>query len=88
MCVLRELRNRDIYSLNRIIDLVKFLNGITEIKHRFIKQFIIPSTETLVIGTFNPESIENTADFFYGMPRIFLGVLNPRAFNKDTVNPN
>lgn len=63
----------------------KFLKSMNRIKHRFINHCISPSTETLVIGTFNPETIENTADFFYGRPRNFLWVLIPRAFNIDSL---
>lgn len=58
---------------------------MTKIKHRFQNHNINPLTETLIIGTFNPDTKENTADFFYGRPRNFLWVLIPRAFNKDSL---
>jgi hypothetical protein len=47
---------------------------MTNIKHRFLNHNINPLTETLIIGIFNPDTKENTADFFYGRQRIFLRV--------------
>ncbi|MDD2793695.1 MAG: hypothetical protein PHD73_10995 [Sediminibacterium sp.] len=55
---------------------------MTRIKHRFTDHKINPKTEILVIGTFNPETKANTADFFYGRQRNFLWVLIPAAFNE------
>ena len=34
------------------------------IKHKFIAHQIQPDTKTLIIGTFNPDSPDNEADFF------------------------
>jgi G:T/U-mismatch repair DNA glycosylase len=53
---------------------------MTTIRHRFFDHTINLQTETLVIGTFNPDTPENTADFFYGRPRNFLWKLIPTAF--------
>ena len=39
-----------------------------------------PETEILILGTFNPETPGNTADFFYGRSRNFLWRLLPAAF--------
>ncbi len=39
-------------------------------------------TETLIIGTFNPGSDTNKADFFYGRPRNHLWTLLPTAFRE------
>lgn len=50
------------------------------IKHRFEHHSLNPQTEILVIGTFNPETPQNTADFFYGRQRNFLWTLIPVAF--------
>src|SRR5690554_2017970 len=55
---------------------------MTKIRHRFINHNIDPKTETLVIGTFNQDTEENIADFFYGRQRNFLWTLIPTAFNK------
>lgn len=50
------------------------------VKHRFEHHIISPYTEILIIGTFNPDTPENVADFFYGRPRNFLWILVPAAF--------
>jgi len=55
---------------------------MVRIKHRFINHRIHPKTQTLVIGTFNPDTEENCADFFYGRPRNFLWTLIPTSFNE------
>ena len=59
---------------------------MTKIKvtHKFLTHEIDPSTETLIIGTFNPNSKENNeTDFYYGRGRNFLWTLLPKAFNLD-----
>jgi hypothetical protein len=53
---------------------------MAKIKHRFINHEINTQTETLVIGTFNPDTEENIAEFFYGRQRNFLWTLIPTAF--------
>lgn len=50
------------------------------ITHRFWSHSIHPDTETLIVGTFNPETDANDADFFYGRKRNFLWRLLPTAF--------
>ncbi len=52
------------------------------VKHRFLNHKINPKTETLIIGTFNPEIAENDAEFFYGRIRNYLWKLLPTAFGK------
>ncbi len=52
------------------------------VQHRFSAHKINPKTETLIIGTFNPETAENEAEFFYGRSRNYLWRLLPRAFGK------
>ncbi len=52
------------------------------IKHRFLDHTINPQTETLVIGTFNPDTLKNTADFFYGRSRNYLWKLVTTAFGE------
>jgi G:T/U-mismatch repair DNA glycosylase len=59
-----------------------------KIRHRFINHNINPKTETLVIGTFNPDTEENIADFFYGRPKNFLWTLIPTAFNEASLKGN
>lgn len=43
---------------------------------------INPETETLVLGTFNPETEANISDFFYGRHRNHLWTLIPSAFGE------
>ncbi len=50
------------------------------IKHKFLTHKIHPETETLIIGTFNPNAEKNQADFFYGRGRNFLWRLLPVAY--------
>jgi G:T/U-mismatch repair DNA glycosylase len=52
------------------------------IKHKFLNHKINPITEILIIGTFNPDTPGNGADFFYGRGRNFLWKLLPLAFNE------
>ena len=41
-----------------------------------------PDTEILIIGTFNPGTDTNKADFFYGRPRNHIWTLLPTAFGE------
>ena len=52
------------------------------VKHRFIRHHINRKTETLIIGTFNPDVIDNPADFFYGRSQNHLWKILPAAFNE------
>lgn len=52
------------------------------VKHRFLDHKINPATETLIIGTFNPDTINNQADFFYSRGRNYLWTLLPSAFSE------
>lgn len=52
------------------------------IKHRFISYPIDPDTEYLIIGTFNPETEKNKAEFFYGRSQNYLWTLLPAAFGE------
>jgi G:T/U-mismatch repair DNA glycosylase len=52
------------------------------VKHRFLDYKIEEATETLIVGTFNPEAKNNEADFFYSRPRNFLWRLLPTAFGE------
>jgi G:T/U-mismatch repair DNA glycosylase len=58
---------------------------MTKIKHRFSNHKIDPKTETLIIGTFNPETSKNSADFFYGRQRNFLWTLIPHSFGEESL---
>ncbi|MDD2602538.1 MAG: hypothetical protein PHX91_06270 [Prevotella sp.] len=58
---------------------------MTTIRHRSRNHKINPFTETLVIGTFNQDTVENIADFFYGRPRNFLWTLIPTAFGETSL---
>ena len=52
------------------------------IKHRFADCQINVKTETLIIGTFNPETEGNEAEFFYGRSKNYLWRLLPAAFHE------
>lgn len=52
------------------------------IRHRFLNHPIGSDTETLILGTFNPDIKGNEADFFYGRSRNFLWRLLPLAYNE------
>ena len=52
------------------------------VQHRFLDHQISLKTETLIIGTFNPETADNDAEFFYGRSRNYLWRLLPTAFGK------
>ncbi len=52
------------------------------IKHRFLDHQINPKTEILILGTFNPDTEKNEADFFYGRSRNYLWKLLPTAFQE------
>jgi G:T/U-mismatch repair DNA glycosylase len=56
---------------------------MTAIRHRLLEHEINPETETLVIGTFNPDTTDNKADFFYGRGRNYLWSLLSSAFGSD-----
>ena len=58
---------------------------MTIIKHRFRNHEINQETETLIIGTFNPDTPENVADFFYSRQRNFLWTLVPKAFGDESL---
>lgn len=53
------------------------------VKHRFSNHTISPDTETLILGTFNPETPGNNAGFFYGRSRNYLWRLLPTAFGEN-----
>jgi G:T/U-mismatch repair DNA glycosylase len=60
---------------------------MSTIKHRFLERQINPETETLIIGTFNPDTYSNPATFFYGRDRNFLWRLLATTFDeKDLKN--
>jgi hypothetical protein len=54
-------------------------------KHKFRNHKINPETKCLIIGTFNPDTPKNTADFFYGTGRNELWKLLPAAFGIDSL---
>lgn len=56
---------------------------MTLIQHKFLSHFISKETELLVIGTFNPNSKDNPAEFFYGRIRNYLWRLLPIAFGEE-----
>ncbi len=55
---------------------------MTTIQHRFTDHKINSKTETLIIGTFNPDTEKNIAEFFYGRQRNFLWTLITTAFGE------
>lgn len=55
------------------------------VKHKFLCHQIHPSTETLIIGTFNPDAPENNANFFYSTGRNYLWTILPHAFSEGSL---
>lgn len=55
------------------------------VHHRFSEHVIPTDTEIIIIGTFNPETPENSADFFYGRTQNHLWTLLPVAFGKTSL---
>jgi hypothetical protein len=55
------------------------------IKHRCAKHTIDQHTETLIIGTFNPDTETNPADFFYGRPHNHLWRILPKIFGEESL---
>ena len=53
------------------------------VEHKFKNHQIHADTEILVIRTFNPNVIDNPADFFYGRKRNNLWKLIPIAFDNE-----
>lgn len=53
-----------------------------KVKHRFLENQIPHETETLIIGTFNPDTPDNDAEFFYGRSRNYLWRLLPTAYGE------
>ncbi|MFY0626168.1 MAG: hypothetical protein JXR07_07735 [Reichenbachiella sp.] len=52
------------------------------VQHRFADHQVNNETETLIIGTFNPETEDNDAEFFYGRSRNYLWRLLPTAYGE------
>ena len=55
------------------------------IKHKFRDYQINKETETLIIGTFNPDRKGNEADFFYGRKHSFFWPLLAKAFGESNL---
>ncbi|MDR0602416.1 MAG: hypothetical protein LBG42_08540 [Treponema sp.] len=53
---------------------------MARIGHLLADHVIDPQTEILIVGTFNPRTPENKADFFYGRRQNHLWKLLPLAF--------
>jgi G:T/U-mismatch repair DNA glycosylase len=53
--------------------------------HKFKDHIIHVDTETLIIGTFNPNALGNSAEFFYGRSRNNLWKLLPIAFYRENL---
>ena len=64
------------------MNLEDFSLKMVRIKHRCRDYKPDPATEILIIGTFNPDTDHNSADFFYGRPKNHLWTLLPAAFNE------
>lgn len=59
-----------------------------KIQHKFLYHQIDPKTEILIIGTFNPDSENNEANFFYSRKQNFLWKLLPTAFGENDMKGN
>lgn len=58
---------------------------MSTIKHRLLDHQINPETEILIIGTFNPDTDENKADFFYGRNRNYLWKILSDIYQKQNL---
>ena len=57
-------------------------NEMTTIKHKFRSHHISKDAEILIIGTFNPDTSMNDANFFYSRQRNYLWKILPNSFNE------
>lgn len=55
------------------------------IKHKLVDYKINPETEILILGTFNPDTEKNEADFFYGRGRNYLWQIVSEIFQVDNL---
>lgn len=55
------------------------------IKHRFLSYPVESGTQYLIVGTFNPDTEKNEADFFYGRRQNYLWTLLPVAFGENNM---
>lgn len=55
------------------------------IHHRFAHRLLSKTARIVLVGTFNPETPENTADFFYGRVQNHLWTLLPGAFGHSSL---
>ena len=53
------------------------------IGHRCADHAVNPNTETLIVGTFNPDNPCNSADFFYGRPQNAMWTILAKSKNVD-----
>ncbi len=51
--------------------------------HRFLNERVDLNTETLILGTFNPEAAQNSANYYYSRPHNHLWKLLPLAKGED-----
>jgi len=72
--------------LNVVRHFTETSNIMRVIEHKFKNHQIKADTETLIIGTFNPNSPNNPADFFYGRNRNNFWKLLPIAFDNEILN--
>ncbi len=54
-----------------------------KVQHRFINHKTNIFAETLIVGTFNPDTEKNEADFFYGRSRNYLWRILATAFDEE-----
>jgi G:T/U-mismatch repair DNA glycosylase len=59
------------------------IDCMIQIKHLSLNYKLQPDTETLIIGTFNPDAPGNSADFFYGRKQNYFWKLLPLAFGEN-----
>jgi G:T/U-mismatch repair DNA glycosylase len=58
----------------------------TLVRHKFSNHKIAPDTETLILGTFNPDTAKNAGtEFFYGSPKNSLWTLLPLTFSEPSL---
>jgi G:T/U-mismatch repair DNA glycosylase len=64
---------------------IKESNKMIVIRHKFAGRKILKDTKILIIGTFNPDTPQNTANFFYSRPHNYLWEIIPTAFGSQSL---
>lgn len=78
-------RNKFIYEGSEGITIIRKSAEMKKVVHRFLYHQLNSNTNTLIIGTFNPDAKKNDANFFYSRGRNYLWQLVPVAFSEKSL---